>query len=114
LVCFCSSPLTSSQAAVDDTSSEEVQEVQVHQENLSLEIPENLGETINTLANLPDLQEPIVSTSAVIPVQEKVYYTSRCLHFPFPCDILIFACFSGFQPLRIAVIRPSVRWFGYS
>jgi hypothetical protein len=47
---------------------------QTHQENPSLDTPENLVRTVDTLVNLQDLYESIVPTSAINPSQEKVYH----------------------------------------
>jgi hypothetical protein len=47
---------------------------QTHHENLSLDTPENLVRTVDTLVNLQDLYEPIVPTSAINPSQEKEYH----------------------------------------
>jgi hypothetical protein len=55
----------------DEISSEEEQ---AHPIDPSLEIPENLVPTVDTLAKLQDLQELIVPAWAINPVQEKVYY----------------------------------------
>jgi hypothetical protein len=47
---------------------------QTHQENPTLDTPENLVRTVDTLVNLQDLHEPIVPKSAINPSQEKVYH----------------------------------------
>jgi hypothetical protein len=47
---------------------------QTHQENLSLDTPENLVRTVDTLVNPQDLYELIVPKSAINPSQEKVYH----------------------------------------
>jgi hypothetical protein len=47
---------------------------QTHQENLSLDTPENLVRTVNTLVNLQDLHELIIPKLAINPSQEKVYH----------------------------------------
>jgi hypothetical protein len=47
---------------------------QTHQENLSLDTPENLVRRVNTLVNLQDLHELIVPKLAINPSQEKVYH----------------------------------------
>jgi hypothetical protein len=47
---------------------------QTHQENPSLDTPENLVRMVDTLVNLQDLHEPIVPKSAINPSQEKVYH----------------------------------------
>jgi hypothetical protein len=55
------------QADIEDVSS---RGEQTHQENLSLDTPENLVKTVV----LQDLHEPIVPKSAINPSQEKVYH----------------------------------------
>jgi hypothetical protein len=40
-------------------------------QDLILETPENLAMTVDTLVNLQNLQEPIVTSSAINPSQEK-------------------------------------------
>jgi hypothetical protein len=47
---------------------------QTQQENPSLDTPENLMRTVDTLVNLQDLHEPIVPKLAINPSQEKVYH----------------------------------------
>jgi hypothetical protein len=47
---------------------------QTRQENLSLDTPENLVRTVNTLVNLQDLHELIIPKLAINPSQEKVYH----------------------------------------
>jgi hypothetical protein len=47
---------------------------QTHQENLSLDTPENLVRRVNTLVNLQDLHELIIPKLAINPSQEKVYH----------------------------------------
>jgi hypothetical protein len=47
---------------------------QTPQENPSLDTPENLVRTVDSLVNLQDMHELIVSKSAVNPSQEKVYH----------------------------------------
>jgi hypothetical protein len=47
---------------------------QTHQENLSLDTPENLVRMVDTLVNLQDLYEPILPKSAINPSREKVYH----------------------------------------
>jgi hypothetical protein len=49
-------------------------EEQVRQENPTLEALENTTTTVDTLVNLQDLHEPIVTSSAINPSQEKVCY----------------------------------------
>jgi hypothetical protein len=48
---------------------------QTHQENPSLDTPENLVRMVDTLVNLQDLYEPIVPKSAINPSREKVYHS---------------------------------------
>jgi hypothetical protein len=48
---------------------------QTPQENPSLDTPENLVGMVDTLVNLQDLHEPIVTTSVINLSQEKVYHT---------------------------------------
>jgi predicted house-cleaning NTP pyrophosphatase (Maf/HAM1 superfamily) len=69
-----------------------------------LETPENLAMTVDTLANLQDLQEPIVTSSAINPSQEKVCYISKLFASFFPYTILIFCLLSGLEPLGGALI----------
>jgi hypothetical protein len=45
-----------------------------HQENSSLDTPENLVRMDDTLVNLQDQYEPIVPKSAINPSQDKVYH----------------------------------------
>jgi hypothetical protein len=92
---------------VDISSGEE----QVHQENPTLEAPENpattadilinlqdpiletpesLATIVDTLVNLQDLQEPIVTSSAINPSQDKVRYISKSFASSSPCTVLIF------------------------
>jgi hypothetical protein len=59
------------EADVEDVSS---RGEQTHQETPSLDTPENLVRTVDTLVNLQDLHEPIVPKSAINPSQEKVYH----------------------------------------
>jgi hypothetical protein len=54
-----------------------------------LETPENLATTVDTLVNLQDLQELIVTSSAINLSQEKVRYISEPFASPFPYAILI-------------------------
>jgi hypothetical protein len=44
-------------------------------ENSSLDTPENLVRTVDTLVNLQDLYELIVPKLDINPSQEKVYHT---------------------------------------
>jgi hypothetical protein len=69
-----------------------------------LETPENLVMAVDTLFNLQDLQEPIVTSSAMNPSQEKVCYISEPFVSSFPCTVLIFCLLSGIEPLGIAFI----------
>jgi hypothetical protein len=59
------------QADIQDVSS---RGEKTHQENLSLDTPENLVRMVDTLVNLQDLHEPIVPKSAINPSQEKIYH----------------------------------------
>jgi hypothetical protein len=59
------------QANIEDVSS---RGEQTHQENPSLDTPENLVRMVDTLVNLQDLHEPIVPKSPINPSQEKVYH----------------------------------------
>jgi hypothetical protein len=47
---------------------------QIPQENLSLDTPKNLVGMVDTLANLQDLHEPIVTTPTINLSHEKVYH----------------------------------------
>jgi hypothetical protein len=47
---------------------------QTPQENPSLDTPENLVGMVDTLVNLQDLHEPVVTTSAINLSLEKVYH----------------------------------------
>jgi hypothetical protein len=88
-----------------------------------LETSENLATTIDTLVNLQELQEPIISSSAINlspekvhlqepivtssainPSPEKVRYISKPFASSFPCTVLIFYLLSGSKPLRVALI----------
>jgi hypothetical protein len=69
-----------------------------------LETPENLATTVGTLGNLQDLQEPIVTSSAINPSQEKVCNISEPFASPFPCAVLIFYLLSGLEPLGAALV----------
>jgi hypothetical protein len=69
-----------------------------------LEIPDNLATTVDTLVNLQDLQEPIVTSSATNPSQEKVRYISEPFASSFPCTVLIFYLLSGLESLRTALV----------
>jgi hypothetical protein len=59
------------QADIEDISGKGEQ---THQENPSLDTPENLVRTVNTLVNLQDLHVPIVPMSAINPSHEKIYH----------------------------------------
>jgi hypothetical protein len=67
----CLIVLLSLQVIVENASS---RGEQTHQEDPSLDTPENLVRMVNTLVNLQDLYEPIVPKSAINPSQEKVYH----------------------------------------
>jgi hypothetical protein len=69
-----------------------------------LETPENLAMTVDTLVNLQDLQEPIVTSSAINPSQEKACYISEPFASSFPCTVLIFYLLSGLEPLGAALV----------
>jgi predicted house-cleaning NTP pyrophosphatase (Maf/HAM1 superfamily) len=69
-----------------------------------LETPENLAMIVDTLVNLQDLQEPIVTSSAINHSQEKVCYISEPFASSFPCTVLIFYLLSRLEPLRAALI----------
>jgi hypothetical protein len=88
-----------------------------------LETPENLATTVDTLVNLQELQEPIitssainpspervclqepiVTSSAINPSPEKVCYISGPFASSFPYIILIFYLLSGSKPLGVALI----------
>jgi hypothetical protein len=97
--------LPSLQADIDDVSSTGEQ---THQENPSLDTLENLVRMVNTLVNLQDLHESIVPKLAINPSQEKVYHIPDWFQLSFPCDMLTSAFFSGFQPLRVALIWPCI------
>jgi hypothetical protein len=60
----CLVALPSLQADVEDVSS---RGEQTHQENPSLDTPENLVRMVDTLVNIQDLHEPIVPKSAINP-----------------------------------------------
>jgi hypothetical protein len=57
-------------ADIEDVSS---RGEQTHQENLSPDTPENLVRMVDTLVNLQDLDELIITKSAINHSQEKVY-----------------------------------------
>jgi hypothetical protein len=69
-----------------------------------LKTPKNLAMTIDTLVNLQDLQEPIVTSSAINPSQEKVCYISEPFASSFPCTVLIFCILLGLEPLGAALV----------
>jgi hypothetical protein len=58
------------QADIEDVSS---RGEQTHQENLSPDTPENHVRMVDTLVNLQDLDELIITKSAINHSQEKVY-----------------------------------------
>jgi hypothetical protein len=95
----------------------------VNLQDLILETPENLATTINTLVNLQELQEsiitssainpspekvhlqePIVTSSAINPSPEKVRYIFEPFASSFSCTVLIFCLLSGSKPLGVALI----------
>jgi hypothetical protein len=100
----CLIVLPSLQADIEDVSS---RGEQTHQENLSLDTPENIARTVDTLVNLQVLHEPIVPKSANNPSQEKEYHIPNWFELSFPCDMLTSAFFLGFQPLRVAPFDPA-------
>jgi hypothetical protein len=69
-----------------------------------LEAPANLATMVDTLVNLQDLQEPIATSSAISPSQEKVRYISEPFASSFPYTVLIFCHISGLEPLRVALV----------
>jgi hypothetical protein len=69
-----------------------------------LETPKNLVTTVDTLVNLQDLQEPIVTSSAINPSQEKMCYIFEPFASSFPSTVLIFCILSGLEPLGAALI----------
>jgi hypothetical protein len=69
-----------------------------------LDTPENLAMTVDTLVNLQDLQEPIITSSAINPSQEKVCYISEPFASSFPYTVLIFYLLSGLEPLGAALV----------
>jgi hypothetical protein len=73
----------------------------VNLQDLILETPENLATTINTLVNL---QELIVTSSAINPSPEKVRYIFEPFASSFSCTVLIFCLLSGSKPLGVALI----------
>jgi hypothetical protein len=106
---------------VDISSGEE----QARQENPTLEVPENLATTADTLinlqdllletleslamivvtlVNLQDLQEPTVTSSAINPSKDKIRYISEPFASSFPCTVLIFYLLSGLEPLGAALV----------
>jgi hypothetical protein len=60
--------------------------------------------TVDTLVNLQDLQEPIVTSLAINPSQDKVRYIFEPFASSFPCTVLIFYLLSGLEPLGAALI----------
>jgi predicted house-cleaning NTP pyrophosphatase (Maf/HAM1 superfamily) len=110
------------QADIVDISS---REEQARQENSILEAPENpamtvdtsvilqdsilgtsenLAMMVDTLVNLQDLQEPIVTSSAIHPSQDKVCYIFELFASSFSCTMLISYFLSGLEPFRAALI----------
>jgi hypothetical protein len=77
---------------------------QTHQENPSIDTPENLVRTVDTLVNLQDMYELIVPKSAINHSQEKVYHIPDRFELSSPCDTLTSAFFSAFQLLKVALI----------
>jgi hypothetical protein len=69
-----------------------------------LETPKNLATTVDTLVKLQDLQDLIVTSSAINPSQEKVCYIFEPFASSFPCTILIFCLLSGLEPLEAALV----------
>jgi hypothetical protein len=69
-----------------------------------LETPENLAMTVDTLVNFQDLQEPIVTSSATNPSQEKVCDISEPFASSFSCIVLIFCLLSGLEPHGVALV----------
>jgi hypothetical protein len=49
-----------------------------------LETPENLATTVDTLVNLQDLQELIATSSAIILLKKRYVISLSRLHFSFP------------------------------
>jgi hypothetical protein len=76
----------------------------VHLQDPILETPENLATTVDTLVNLQDLQEPIVTSSAINLSQEKVCYISEPFASSFPCIVLNFCLLSRLEPLGAALV----------
>jgi hypothetical protein len=76
----------------------------INLQDLILETPKNLATTVDNLVNLQDLPEPIVTSSAIHPSQEKVCYIFELVASSFPYTILIFYLLSGLEPLRAALI----------
>jgi hypothetical protein len=63
---------------------------------------------VDTLVNLQDLHEPIVTTSAINLSQKKVYHIPDWLEVFLPLWHADFYLFSGFQLLRVALIWPFI------
>jgi hypothetical protein len=66
---------------------------------LSLDTPKNLVVMVDTLVNLQDLHEPIVTTSAIIFLID--------LSFSSPCDTLTSASFQGFNFSELLSFDPA-------
>jgi hypothetical protein len=62
---------------------------------------------VDTLVNLQDLHEPIVTTSAINLSQEKVYHFLIDLSFSSPCDTLTSASFQGFNFSELLSFDPA-------
>jgi hypothetical protein len=73
--------MPSLQADIENVSS---RGEQTHQENPSLDTPENLVRMVDTLVNLQDLHEPIVPKLAINHSEEKYIIFLLDLNFPFP------------------------------
>jgi hypothetical protein len=73
--------MPSLQADIENVSS---RGEQTHQENPSLDTPENLVRMVDTLVNLQDLHEPIVPKSVINHSEEKYIIFLLDLNFPFP------------------------------
>jgi hypothetical protein len=73
--------MPSLQADIENVSS---RGEQTHQENPSLDTPENLVRMVDTLVNLQDLHEPIVPKLVINHSEEKYIIFLLDLNFPFP------------------------------
>jgi hypothetical protein len=69
-----------------------------------LETLENLATTVDNLVNLQELQEPIITSSAINASPGKVCYISKPFASSFPGIVLIFYLLSGSKPLGVALI----------